>query len=81
MPEIQLSKLDLQSLIPAAGYHQSPVAWEDQVLYFLLVDRFSDNKENGYKDIAGNAVTTGSTRLFAPADNQNGKGFTEPRTL
>ena len=41
------------------------------MLYFLLVDRFSDNNENGYKDIAGNAVTTGSTRIFAPADNQN----------
>jgi glycosidase len=71
MAEIQISQLDLQSLVPATGYHQSPVAWEDQVLYFLLVDRFSDNKESGYKDVAGNAVTTGSTRLFTPADNRS----------
>ena len=71
MSERQLSKLDLHSLTPATGYHKSPVAWEDQVLYFLLVDRFSDGKENGYKDVVGNLVTTGSTRLFTPADSQN----------
>src|SRR5882724_8875223 len=71
MSETQLSKLDLKSLAPAGGYHPSPVAWEDQVLYFLLCDRFSDNKENGYKDVAGNTVTTGSTPLFTPADSKN----------
>ena len=26
----------------------SPVAWEDQVFYFLMLDRFSNNKETGY---------------------------------
>lgn len=30
-------------------YHPSPVDWRDEVLYFLLVDRFSDGKENGRK--------------------------------
>jgi hypothetical protein len=27
-------------------YHPSPVDWRDEVLYFILVDRFSDGKEN-----------------------------------
>src|ERR1043166_6931655 len=71
MADTQISKLDIQSLVSAAGFHPSPTAWEDQVLYFLLVDRFSDGKENGYKDIAGNVVTSGSTPLFTPADNHN----------
>jgi glycosidase len=67
----QLSELNLRSLTPPFGYHPSPVAWEDQVLYFLLVDRFPDNKENDHKDIAGNVVTNGQTPLFKPTDNQN----------
>ena len=31
----------------------SPSAWEDEVLYFLLVDRFSDGREDGVRDLAG----------------------------
>lgn len=42
----------------------SPTAWEDQVLYFLMLDRFSDEKEKGYIDNNGNPVTTGTTPLF-----------------
>jgi glycosidase len=67
----QLSDLDLKSLVPGAGFHRSPVAWEDHVFYFLLVDRFSDNKEKAFKDIAGNVVPSGTTPLFTPAENQN----------
>ncbi|RMD71296.1 MAG: hypothetical protein D6819_02050, partial [Gammaproteobacteria bacterium] len=26
-------------------YYPSPVSWRDEVLYFLLVDRFSDGRE------------------------------------
>ena len=59
----QLSDLIKRSLVPSDGFHQSPVAWEDQVFYFLLVDRFSDNKEKAFKDIAGNVVTGGTTPL------------------
>ncbi len=66
-----LSQLDVRALAPAGGYHPSPVAWEDQVLYFLLVDRFSDDNENGFRDNDGNVVTTGSTPLFQPIDKQN----------
>src|SRR5690606_37451756 len=28
-------------------YHPSPVDWRDELLYFLLVDRFSDAQEDG----------------------------------
>jgi glycosidase len=30
-------------------YHPSPVDWRNEVLYFLLVDRFSDGQERGRK--------------------------------
>jgi glycosidase len=54
---------------PPTGYYRSPNAWEDQVFYFLLVDRFSDDKETNYKDIKGNLVNLpGGTPLYAPAD-------------
>ena len=71
MAETQLSGIDLRSLAPAGGYHPSPTAWEDHVLYFLLVDRFSDNKETNYLDMTGNLVMSGSTPLFGPGDNRN----------
>ncbi len=52
-------------------YHPSPVAWEDQVLYFLMLDRFSDKQENGYRDNRGQIVSTGSTPPFQSADEGN----------
>jgi glycosidase len=57
-------------------FHPSPSSWADQVLYFLLVDRFSDGREDGYRDVAGNVVA-GATRMFTPADEGNAIG-TEP---
>jgi len=48
----------------SSKYRPSPPAWEDQVLYFLMLDRFSDDKEQGYRDIAGNLVATGTTPRF-----------------
>lgn len=42
----------------------SPTAWEDQVLYFLMLDRFSDNNESGFG-------TNGTTPLFTINDNGN----------
>ncbi len=38
-------------------FRPSPNSWEDQVLYFFLIDRFSDDTEDGYLDNAGNQVT------------------------
>ncbi len=44
----------------------SPSAWEDEVLYFLLIDRFSDGRE----DLPGalDQIPPG-TGMFTPADN------------
>nr|WP_082065483.1 alpha-amylase family glycosyl hydrolase [Aliterella atlantica] len=68
----QLSKLNLESFFPADGnFYPSPIAWEDQVLYFMMLDRFSDGKEQGYKDIQGNVVTDGITPMFAQKDRGN----------
>jgi glycosidase len=53
----RISDLDLAGLTNRA-FHRSPDAWEDQVLYFLMLDRFSDGQE--------------ATRpLFQPSDAGN----------
>jgi glycosidase len=70
MAEQRLTELDLKALT-RRKFFPSPAAWEDQVLYFLLVDRFSDGHENGYTDNDGHVVTTGSTPPFKPEDAGN----------
>jgi glycosidase len=50
-------------------YTPSPDRWSDQVLYFLMLDRFSDGRETGgYKDVHDKPVTTGTTRLATSND-------------
>jgi glycosidase len=49
----------------------SPIAWEDQTFYFLMLDRFSDGRENGYKDNEGNLVRSGTTPAYSPAGAEN----------
>ena len=66
MSEKRISDLNWPSLLQRQ-FHPSPLAWEDQVLCFLLPDRFSDGKEKGYRDNAGNKVTTGTTPPFDPS--------------
>src|SRR5262249_54138410 len=62
--EKSLLELDFASLT-RKKFTPSPAAWEDQVLYFLLLDRFSDgNEKGGYRDRADNPVQGGSTPLF-----------------
>ena len=52
--ESSLKDINLSTLIQGRTYHRSPAAWEDEVLYFLLVDRFSDGKEyGGFADLDG----------------------------
>ena len=46
------------------SFTPSPAAWEDQILYFLMLDRFSDGREKDYIDNQGNRVSTGSTEMF-----------------
>src|SRR5688572_10086075 len=55
----RVSELDIDALRDRE-FFPSPSAWEDQVLYFLLVDRFSsgDESEPFRPEDAGNAVRT-----------------------
>ena len=75
----RISDIDLGQMVRdhnAGGkrYFASPNHWEDEALYFLLADRFSDDKENDYFDAKGNHVTSGTTLRFAAADNGNAVG-------
>ena len=59
----RVADLDFDAL-RGRTYHPSPAAWEDEVLYFLLVDRFSDGAEDGYRGndggvVAGRALRAG----------------------
>ena len=47
MTEERLAQIDLESLTSSRQYFPSPLAWEDQVFYFLMLDLFSDGNDNG----------------------------------
>jgi glycosidase len=67
--EKSLQELDFASLT-RRSFTPSPAAWEDQVLYFLLLDRFSDGREkDGYRDNADRPAHKGSTPLYRPEDS------------
>jgi glycosidase len=70
MTEKYLHELDLPGL-SRRSFTPSPAAWEDQVLYFLMLDRFSDGREQGYRGNDGLPVTGGITPLYQPADLGN----------
>jgi hypothetical protein len=81
--ERSVLELDLAALVaerrnadPTQPYYPSPTSWAEQVLYFVLVDRFSDGDEQGsapdpaggarptYLDNDGHPVAGGATPLF-----------------
>ena len=65
--EKHLSDINLAAVVNAHGpYRPSPCAWEDQVLYFLMLDRFSDGNETGYRDNSNSVVSGGTTPLTPP---------------
>lgn len=71
--ERSLSEIDFSQLTRNRSYHPSPFAWEDELLYFLFVDRFSDEREaGGFADLEGNPIVQSPARptpLFEfPAD-------------
>jgi len=70
MIEKSLRKVDIPALTQRR-YTPSPAAWEDQVLYFLMLDRFSDGNEQGHRGNHGELVDGGSTPLFQPGDAGN----------
>ena len=49
----------------------SPSDWEDEVLYFLMLDRFSDGNEKNYMDNENNMVKHGSTDKYELHNNSN----------
>lgn len=52
------------------AFHKSPIAWEDELLYFLLPDRFSNNQESGYLDADGQLVTGRSESICEAEDDE-----------
>jgi 1,4-alpha-glucan branching enzyme len=62
--EQSINDIDWQTYQQRSTFTPSPAAWEDQVLYFLMLDRFSDGNEKGYNDNDDNPVNTGATPLF-----------------
>ncbi|MCX7748095.1 MAG: alpha-amylase family glycosyl hydrolase [Clostridia bacterium] len=70
MVEQLMKEVDFDKLCDQV-YYKSPVAWEDQVMYFLMLDRFSNGNESGYKDNNGTLVEGGKTALFHNEDNGN----------
>jgi len=70
MIEKSLNELDLRALTRRT-FHPSPAAWEDQVLYFLMLDRFSNGKERGYLDNHGQFVQDGEIPPYQPGDYEN----------
>ena len=77
--EMRVSDIDLGALTQGRTFYPSPVAWEDEVLYFLMLDRYSDGRENDYRDNTGTLVTTGTTPLFQPGDRGNATTTTNDR--
>ena len=69
--EQRIADIDFTALMAGRTFFPSPAAWEDEVLYFLMLDRFSDGRETGYRDNSGALVTTGTTPPFQPADRGN----------
>jgi glycosidase len=61
--------LDLERL-RNRDFFPSPAAWEDQVLYFLMLDRFSDGREDGVRSNDGDLVD-GTTPRFRAEDEGN----------
>ncbi len=78
--DTRLADVDLTALTAGRTYFASPAAWEDEVLYFLMLDRFSDGRENGCRDNAGAVVTTGTTPAFQPSDRGNATATAGDRT-
>ncbi|WP_432836704.1 alpha-amylase family glycosyl hydrolase [Dactylosporangium sp. CA-092794] len=70
MPYRRIDDIDFAALTQGP-FHPSPDDWSDEVLYFLLVDRFSDGAERGYRDVDGALVAEGTTPPLTPADHGN----------
>jgi len=72
--ERSVAELDLTQLVRGRAFHLSPAAWEDEVLYFLMLDRFSDGNERGFAANDGAVVNSGATPPFSDGDRNNAIG-------
>ncbi|MGI5244381.1 alpha-amylase family glycosyl hydrolase [Dactylosporangium sp. CA-139066] len=70
MPYRRIADIDFAALT-RGPFHPSPDDWADEVLYFLLVDRFSDGAERGYRGNDGAVVTEGTTPPLSAGDHGN----------
>ncbi len=70
MVEKSLQELDLKQLT-SRSFTPSPAAWEDQVLYFLMLDRFSNGREKDFLDNNGQVGSMGETPLFQLEEAEN----------
>jgi glycosidase len=72
--ETRIADIDLTALTAGRTFHPSPLAWEDEVLYFLMLDRFSDLREHDYLANDGTpvaATANATTAQFVEADGGN----------
>ncbi|MEO8660696.1 MAG: alpha-amylase family glycosyl hydrolase [Bryobacteraceae bacterium] len=71
MAETSLRDLAISELVANRQFFASPTHWEDEVVYFLMLDRFSDGTESGFLGNDGNVVTSGVTAPFLASDDGN----------
>lgn len=56
-----LREIDIDKIVKTRGvYTPSPIAWEDESLYFMMLDRFSNGKEKKYYDNDAKLVQQGT---------------------
>lgn len=72
--ERTLREIDFPKLVEGKEFYPSPASWEDEVLYFLFLDRFSDGREfGGFSGLDGTPVDQAdpdrSTPLFSPLED------------
>lgn len=69
--EKSLADIDFDRLISEKKFTPSPIAWEDETLYFLMLDRFSDGNEDEYLDNNGDNFINGKTSPYRDFDKEN----------
>jgi glycosidase len=69
--ERSVAELDLEQLTHGKHFHPSPAAWEDQVLYFLMLDRFSDGNERSFRGNDGAVANAGTSPIYSDGDRDN----------
>jgi glycosidase len=76
-----LAEIDLSAIVAGRRYHPSPSSWEDEVLYFLMLDRFSDGREfGGFADRFSKPVDKPGDGRSTPLYQGTEDAGTAPRT-